>query len=294
MMEAKRMLRIITALCLALAAPLLPTAGARAGEISMEALSALPPADVIFLGEVHDNPRHHEGQARAIRAIGPRAVVFEMLTPGQAARITPDLLADGAALGRALGWEEAGWPDFAIYYPIFRALGGARIHGAARPRPEARRAFEEGAAAVFGEGAARFGLDRALPGAELSARMDQQYEAHCRAMPREMMGGMVEAQRLRDAALAEAALGALRATGGPVVVITGNGHARKDWGAPALLKEAAPEISVLSVGFLEEDEGGGEGGGAAREGGENPPFDLWVVTEPAPRPDPCAGLRKGE
>ena len=281
------MMRMLTALCMALAAPLLSTAAARAGEITMDALSALPPADVIFLGEVHDNPRHHAGQARAIAAIGPRAVVFEMLTPGQASRITPDLLADGAALGRVLGWEEAGWPDFAIYFPIFRALGEARIYGAARPRPEARMAFKEGAAAVFGSGAARFGLDRPLPEDELSARIDEQYEAHCRAMPREMMGGMVEAQRLRDGALAEAALRAWRETGGPVVVITGNGHARRDWGAPALLEKAAPELSVISVGFLEEGEG------AASEGGEDPPFDFWVITPAAERPDPCARLRGG-
>jgi uncharacterized iron-regulated protein len=34
----------------------------------------------------------------------------------------------------------------------------------------------------------------------------------------------------------------MAATGGPVVVITGTGHARRDLGAPAKLALAAPRI----------------------------------------------------
>ena len=253
---------------------------AQAGEISLAALSDLPPADVVFLGEIHDNPLHHKGQARAVAAIHPPAVVFEMLSPTQAARITPALLRDRDALQQALGWNASGWPDFAIYYPVFQALGGARVYGAARPRAAVRRAFEEGAAAVFGPGAGRLGLDRPLPSAELAAREDEQFQDHCEAMPRDLMGGMVEAQRLRDADLAQAALTALSETGGPVVVITGKGHARRDWGAPALLRVAAPERRLLTVGFLEH----------APEA--PPPFDFWVVTDPTLREDPCKAFAK--
>jgi hypothetical protein len=36
--------------------------------------------------------------------------------------------------------------------------------------------------------------------------------------------------------------------GAPVVVITGNGHAREDWGAPHLLRTAEPGVSVFSLG----------------------------------------------
>src|SRR6056297_2182778 len=88
-------------------------------------------ADVVVLGEVHDNPEHHLWQADSLRSLAPSAVVFEMLTPEQAGRITPELRADLDALGDAIGWDESGWPDFALYQPVFEALGAAEIHGAA-------------------------------------------------------------------------------------------------------------------------------------------------------------------
>lgn len=106
-----------------------------------------------------------------------------------------------------------------------------------------------------------------------------QAEAHCDALPETMLPGMVLAQRVRDAALARAALRALDDTGGPVLVFTGNGHARTDWAMPAKLARAAPDVSVLSVGQLE----------AAPD--DSPPYDLWVVTPEAERPDPCDAFR---
>lgn len=249
-----------------------------ASQINPAALDRLPPAQVIVLGEVHDNPQHHRNQARAVRALAPAAVVWEMLTPAQAAAMPGDR-SDAAAVAAALGWEGTGWPDFALYFPIVQAAGAARHYGAGVPRAEAREVFGQGAAAVFGAEAARFGLDRPLPAEDAAQREADQFAAHCEAMPREMMGGMVEAQRLRDAALARAALQALAETGGPVAVITGSGHARTDWGMPAALAVAAPEVSVLALGQAESDPGA------------DAPWDLWIVTDPVERPDPCAAFR---
>ena len=239
-------------------------------------LDTLPRADVIFLGEVHDNPAHHLNQSRAITGLRPAAVVWEMLTPEQAAQM-PDDRSDPATVDEALGWADSGWPEFALYYPIVEAAGTARHYGAAVPRPEAQRAFHEGAAAVFGAEAHRFGLNRALPEDERETREAEQFAAHCEAMPMGMMGGMVEAQRLRDAALARAALQALEDTGGPVAVIAGSGHTRIDWGAPAALRIAAPAVESLALG--------------QSEGETSTPWDLWVVTEPVNREDPCTAFR---
>lgn len=250
---------------------------AGAAEIRAEDLGALPPADVVILGEIHDNPVHHDNQARAVAAIAPAALVFEMLTPAQAAKVPQDRT-DGAALARILDWEASGWPDFAMYHPIFTAAPGARIYGANVPRSALGAAMEDGAAAAFGDDAARFGLTTPLPAAEQAAREAEQQEAHCNALPADLLPGMVAAQRVRDAALARAAEAAFAETGGPVVVITGSGHARRDWGVPAALDHAAPALRVLSVGQMEAAPG------------PDAPFDLWIVTDPAPRPDPCAGF----
>nr|WP_207186616.1 ChaN family lipoprotein [Rhodobaculum claviforme] len=246
------------------------------------AAAEVPRADVVILGEVHDNPAHHAWQAEVVADLAPTALVFEMLLPEQAAAVTPEVRPDAEALEAALGWEVRGWPDFAMYHPIFTAAPQAAVVGADVPREAVRAAMEAGAAAqfaaVFDEDPAPFGLDVALPAGQQSAREAMQARAHCDALPEALLPGMVEAQRLRDAALARAALRAHADHGGPVVVITGNGHARSDWGVPSMLALAAPDLSVFAAGQLEQ------------AAGPDSPFDLVRVTAPADRDDPCAAF----
>lgn len=252
---------------------------ATARQISAADIVALPPAGVVILGEVHDNPIHHQNQAMALRALKPKAVVFEMLSPEQAAVVNDSGL-KAAELAVAIGWADSGWPDFAIYEPVFAALGTAQVFGMAVPREQVRQAMEAGAAAVFGDDAARFGLATPLPDEDRALLEDEQREAHCDALPPEMLPGMVEAQRLRDAAFARTVLAAHEAVGGPVAVITGNGHAREDWGIPRALRLAAPDLVVLSLGQLEI---GADTAGA--------PYSVWFTTPAAARDDPCAVFR---
>ncbi|GLT08489.1 hypothetical protein GCM10007928_07200 [Sulfitobacter porphyrae] len=271
-----RHFRHMLTVCLAVLA-----AGAGVAEVDADAVARMRAADIVILGEVHDNAAHHIGQAELIARIAPKAIVFEMLTPEQATQVNADSREDLTALARQIGWAESGWPDFALYLPVFEAAGQTPVVGAALPRDKVRAAFERGAAEVFGAGASRFGLDALLPQAEQEARAALQFEAHCAAMPMEMMGGMVEAQRLRDAAFSAATLDALATYGAPVVVITGNGHARKDWAMPALIARAAAQTRVHVTGFVE----------APAEGGD-PRYDTTIVTAPAERPDPCAAFNK--
>ncbi len=253
---------------------------AQAGEITPSGLADLPAADVIILGEVHDNPVHHQNQTRAVSALRPTALVFEMLTPDQAAKVTPDNRGNATKLAAALGWQGSGWPDFAMYYPVFDAAPKAQIYGGGLPRAKVRRAVSEGAAVVFGDGAAVFGLSDALPAPQQSARELLQKQAHCNALPENLLPGMVEAQRLRDATLAAAVIKALKETAGPVIVITGNGHARADWGVPALLDIAAAGKTTISVGQFEQDPW------------DEVPFDFYLLTSIAEREDPCAAFIK--
>lgn len=250
-----------------------------AEEIAPDALLALPEADVVIVGEIHDNPTHHENQALVAAALSPRAIVFEMFGPDAALAATPETRRNPDALAEALDWSERGWPDFAFYYPIFVAAPDAAIFGGALPRASVRRAVEEGAAAVMGGSASLFGLEAHLDDEEQEIRNTLQREAHCNALPEDILPGMVEAQRLRDASLARAVIAAMNETGPPVLVITGNGHARRDWGIPRMLNRADPDLTVLSIGQFETPP-------------EDPsPFDLWLVTTPAERGDPCEAFR---
>jgi uncharacterized iron-regulated protein len=235
--------------------------------------------DIVILGEIHDNPAHHVLQAAAIDLIDPAAIVFEMLGPEEASRVTPELAGDRDALAAALDWADSGWPDFAMYYPLLANASAVPIFGAEVPRDAAQRAFAEGAAAVFAGDAEGFGLTEALDEDQQAAREAAQLAAHCDALPADILPGFVEAQRLRDATLAASALEALEAHGAPVVIVTGNGHARRDWGVPSVLETAAPDVEVLSLGQFE-----------AAPGAE-PPYDLWAVAAPVERPDPCLAFR---
>lgn len=146
-------------------------------------------ADVIVLGEVHDNPAHHDRQAEWVARIAPSALVLEMLTPDQAAIITPETRQDPETLAALLGWDDAGWPDFAMYYPIFAAAPDALIYGAALPRDEARAAMKDGIAATFGPDAGAYGLLGPLPADQQASRIALQDQVHCNAMPPRNVAG---------------------------------------------------------------------------------------------------------
>lgn len=242
--------------------------------------AAVAQADIVIIGEIHDNPDHHAAQADILSTIAPTAVVFEMLNPDQAATVNRSDVT-GAALGEALNWEDSGWPPFDLYAPIFAALDGAIAYGAALPREQVMGVMETGPASAFAGDAALFGLNQPLESAEQSTREAGQMSSHCDALPQEMLPGMVDAQRLRDAAFSLTTLTALSETDGPVVVITGNGHARKDWGMPRYLTRAAPDATVVSVGQIE----------AEVAPSDPPPFDIWRITAPIDRPDPCEAFR---
>jgi len=259
-----------------LVAPFAWTSAATAQPVPQSARDA----DLVFIGEQHDNPAHHQLQAEWVAALAPKALVFEMLTKDQAGRVTQQSLADAATLEETLQWEASGWPDFDMYYPIFEAAPDAAVFGAAVPRDQLRDMMQKDLVDVADVlNLSSFQLDIPLPEEQQTAREALQRAAHCDALPEEMLSFMVNVQRLRDAALAQAALAAINEVGGPVVVITGNGHAREDWGAPFYVRQAATDVTVFSLGQGEA--------GQMPDGG----FDRVVDGPAVDRGDPCDAFK---
>ncbi|MEC9435176.1 MAG: ChaN family lipoprotein [Pseudomonadota bacterium] len=299
---------------------------------SLDALQALAAGhDLVVLGEIHDNPRHQALQAEMVRRLAPVGLAFEMLKAADA----PALAAARAAGDDLRPGAEAG--GYAAYLPVIAAAPpGAPIAGAGLSRARLRQAIAEGAAAAIGpalfeaggapdsDAGAVYGLSDP-PDADRQAEVEAEMAAaHCGALPEAMLPGMAEAQRLRDAAFAAALLRA-RAEGraaaaaaatrdaagdaagtGPAVLVTGDGHARRDRGVPAYLGRAEPGLATLSVAMVEwpadvssvsADLGSGWRAALApwaSPGGpaEAAPFDVVVVTARAGRDDPCAGFAK--
>ncbi len=99
---------------------------------------------------------------------------------------------------------------------------------------------------------------------------------HCHKLPPDDWPAMARAQLARDAVMAEV----LRDHSSEgVVLLAGNGHARRDIGVARWFDPATLE-RVLAVGFVERDS-------------DDPPasaFDATVTVDPAARADPCASF----
>ena len=265
---------ILAACAALLAAPLW------AASLPEDMLAQMREADVVLLGEVHDNPHHHENQAAVVLALQPSAVVWEMLTPETAARFNAGWLKVPGNLEQALKIAEEAWPDFDLYRPVLSAARDYPVYGGLIPRRATESIMDKGIAAAFGSEAAVYGLMIPLAAEEQAAREADQLAAHCDALPADQLPMMVDFQRLRDAMLARAAVRAVEETGGPVVVITGNGHARTDRGVPEVLGRVRPGLRVFALGQSEDGQIDGS-------------FDGVLDSPAVDRPDPCEVFRKG-
>ncbi|WP_170772460.1 ChaN family lipoprotein [Ruegeria lacuscaerulensis] len=247
------------------------------GLIPDDVADAMRAADVVILGEIHDNPQHHIVQKEALEIINPSAVVWEMVTEEGAQRLAQKAATNPEELDRILKWAEMGWPSLSMYYPVFQATD-APVYGAMVPRAAARAAMERGAATALGADAARYGLTVPLSAADQAEREADQLAAHCDALPQEALPQMVAIQRLRDAVLTRSILRADDETGGPIAVITGNGHARKDRGIPTFTSRLRPGLKVFVLGQSEDGAISGE-------------FDAVIDSPSVEREDPCLAFQ---
>ncbi len=256
-------------------------------------------ADFVLLGEKHDNPAHHRLQAWLVAALARAgrkpAVVFEMVPldrePALAAAIGahPD---DPDALASALDWAHGGWPDFALYRPVFAAALAARLPIAAGdlPRSELARLRRSGLDAIPAAERARLALDPPPSDEARRAFADEVREAHCGMAPEAMVDAMSDLPRARDATLASVVVAA--GAGDGALLIAGAGHVRRDRGVPLYLERRAPQRSVLALAFSEVARGAGVAEDPdARASRLGTAIDLIWFTPRVDDQDPCERFR---
>jgi uncharacterized iron-regulated protein len=203
-----------------------------------------------------------------------------------------------ASLRAATSWDASGWPDFALYAPIFEAALGAQLPLVAADLSSEQRKLLASGEPVPAALRARLGLDEELPEA-LERPLEADLLAdHCGMLPASALPRLVRVQRGRDAALAQALLGAAgaeddEAEGVQALLVAGAEHARLDRGAPRALARLAPGAAVVSVAFLEVDPGQDDPFAdlEARYGPE-PVFDFVWYTPKASDEDYCERMKR--
>jgi uncharacterized iron-regulated protein len=253
-------------------------------------------ARLVAIGEQHDNADHHQLEARVLSAMIARgrqpSLVVEMIDDTRQADVDRSLAAhpdDVDALGRAVDFDHSGWPPWRIYRPLFDAAVRAhlRVVAAGVDRPVAMKLARGGVSAVDPDVSRAVDLSQPLPPAQQESRREEMREAHCGLLPDAMLDAMVFVQRVRDA---ELALRLAQSANDGGVLVAGNGHVRRDRGAPTVLTAAEPpNLVVLGLVEVRPDWTEPERYNAAF-GSSNLPFDFVWFTPRASDADHCAEI----
>ena len=254
--------------------------------ISMvQLVQAVRVSDVAVLGEVHDNPRHHQLRGELLRQLpaASKTVVAEHLSWRLRFKEGGELLTNL----QAAGFEEKGW-GWPLHQPLFEAVTAMQMPlvGGNLPGESIKEVFKTRGQSL--PEAVRSLLAKAPFDEQQRKAMNEEIDqGHCGAMPASMFEGMAAVQRGRDAAMAEVALAHL-----PSVVVAGNGHAWKHLGVPFVMNKAAPQLSSVSVLFMEWDDSRPNSEKQAFLAELAPQADYVWLTPSHPRKDPCESLRK--
>lgn len=249
---------------------------AQASDEWTQRLDALLPARALLLGEQHDASEHQRIARALVQTLAGRsvlgAVVLEMLPAGSSSAPLPRDSTE-AAVQRALGWNEGGWP-WAAYGPVVMAAvqAGVPVLGGNLPTQQMRAQM------------ARIELDSRLTAPALAEQQQLMREGHCGLLPESQIAPMARVQIARDLSLAATLEAAVRQAGPQqlVLLLSGSVHADKRLGVPAHLP---PDLAVRSVRLLAGGQDGQDGQGAGQ-------FDAHWPTAPAPPTDHCAALRE--
>ena len=230
------------------------------------------------------------------RGVRP-ALGFEMLEEDQQADVDRALAGARPAgdLDERLRWRARGWPDIAMYQPLFEiAARGAAAGHRARPRsggvaPHRPRGI--GIARRAAEGlASRLPADTAREAAIAGVIR----EGHCGLLPEARLPTMVDAWHARNVTMARRLAAALD-RGLPVVVIVGRGH-QAAGGLPAQLAALRPGTRQLVVDMIEASDGTRarrrrRAPRPAMSSGSRPPSSAAIpVRASAARPDDRGGV----
>ena len=228
-------------------------------------------AEVIYLGEKHDNARQHEIQLQILEALvskGKRpSIGFEFFTIGQTSLLMnftqpsapimnmrskdhdPELV-----LRQALGWDHRSDEEWSYYFKLIEFARDNQLPAFATDIPWG-----------LSSRITRVGVENLHP-TELSLLVDtglndSEYEqlmleeftnVHCGYRNEEMFRRMYQAWIARNDAIAQSIVNTLEANPQkPVVMIIGFGHLRHGMGIPERIAYLRPETKQINFSMME-------------------------------------------
>jgi uncharacterized iron-regulated protein len=209
-----------------------------------ELLTSLDGAQVIFVGEIHDQVEHHRIQLRVLQELLRKekdvVVGMEMFERSQQPildRWSQDLLTEGE-FRKEVGWESRWGMDYGLYRGILDEIRSHRLKflGLNVDRELVRKVAQGGIEGLSPE------ERRTLPEMDLT---NQEHRAYIASVYKHHEGGSAknfecfyQAQCLWDEGMAETLSDFLRSSEGQgrtVLVLVGNGHVAFDFGIPKRL-----------------------------------------------------------
>ena len=247
-----------------------------------ELIEKLKRANYILLGEFHDNASHHQLRGDLILRLNQskQTVVVEYLLAGKEVQFL------GSALEsfHAAGFNSKAW-SWSIYGPLFEQLRISQrpIVGSNLDRSISKAIFSGEPNPI--PSSLKEDYQKSPLSAPAMAALEQDLiEGHCGKLPPAYLKPMTLVQRLTDISMARVLLE--RSSG---ILLAGNGHIRKDYGVPQVLKAVAPHQSVVNVAFTEDD-----GLDSKTVANYRDRYDYVWLTKPIERKDPCADLQFGK
>ena len=247
-------------------------------------IAAIQDADIILLGEIHDNLFQHRARADLVSKIQSKefAIVSEHLVSGSKITYSGSLLADLETIGfNRKAWS---WPVHEVLYKKFEELS-LPVFGGNLSKKDINNIYSGigfSQSDTLTPTVKRSALDSQLKDKLINALV----AGHCGVVEEDLLSFMFKVQRLRDASLAYIATKVA-----PAIVIAGNGHVRRDYGVPQILKKINPNSNVISIAFLERDKLSETTDNLIEKLFKDADTDYIWLTEAVSRIDPCEKLR---
>lgn len=282
-------------------------------------IARMAEADVVYLGENHNNAHHHAGQRRILRALAGRglqpALGFEFFDVGQTGFLQQHVSAAAAAvpmhagpradpeatLRRQLGWTARSDRDWDFYFTLVDIAReyGLPVFGADLPAGIILALSRGGRDSL---NAVARSLLTAPPATDKAyeALMKRSFrDAHCGWGEEPMLTHLWQTWQARNARMARAIVDMAAETQGPLVIILGKGHTAHGRAVPGAVAALAPDLVQVNFAFQEIAPAPAPAAAyfeAAREGGTDfgPAHELLWFTQRHDYRDPCAGFGKTE